>query len=71
MLIARRLGFGRLYDIKWILAVTAVLFAASFVLLGLYGRGVADVAVRYAVIFLLLIFAFAERKRLAALLGRR
>ncbi|MBP5292473.1 MAG: oligosaccharide flippase family protein [Lachnospiraceae bacterium] len=70
LLIARRLGFGRLYDIRWITAVTALLFAASFGILTLYGKGFADVAVRYAVAFVLLILIFKERRRLVVIAGR-
>ena len=70
LLIARRLGFGRLYDLRWIIAVTAVLFAAAFAILGLYGRGLADIAVRYAVGLILLLFMFKERKRLVVLVRK-
>lgn len=70
LLIARRLGFGRLYDLRWIIAVTAVLFAAAFAILGLYGRGLADIAVRYAVGLILLLFIFKERKRLVVLVRK-
>jgi O-antigen/teichoic acid export membrane protein len=70
LLIARRLGFGRLYDLRWIIAVTAVLFAAAFAILGLYGRGLVDIAVRYAVGLILLLFIFKERKRLVVLVRK-
>ncbi len=70
LLIARRLGFGRLYDLRWIIAVTAVLFVAAFAILGLYGRGLADIAVRYAVGLILLLFIFKERKRLVVLVRK-
>jgi O-antigen/teichoic acid export membrane protein len=70
LLIARRLGFGRLYDLRWIIAVTAVLFAAAFAILGLYGRGLADIVVRYAVGLILLLFIFKERKRLVVLVRK-
>jgi O-antigen/teichoic acid export membrane protein len=70
LLIARRLGFGRLYDLRWIIDVTAVLFAAAFAILGLYGRGLADIAVRYAVGLILLLFIFKERKRLVVLVRK-
>jgi hypothetical protein len=50
--------------------VTAVLFAAAFAILGLYGRGLADIAVRYAVGLILLLFIFKERKRLVVLVRK-
>ena len=67
LLIAERLGFRELYDLRQITSITLALFAASFGILLLSGKGVIDLIVRYLIVVLLMGAIIKEHNRIPIL----